>query len=84
MTLPYLPRNSQVLRDKGLIARDWDQWFQALANRLDALVLSGPDADPNGKVTASPGALYVRTGAATSALYVKLDGIEKDCLADAS
>lgn len=81
MSQPYIPRQSAVLGESGTIARDWDRWFQGIAQQLTALtstVLSGPDADPNGIVIGSPGSLYRQIGAATSALYVKESGVNTD------
>lgn len=76
-TQAYVPRRTAVLKDT-LVSHEWDVWFQNLANRVNALtgmVLSGPDADPNGIVAASPGALYTRVGSTASKLYVKESGV---------
>ena len=75
---PYVPRRVPLLRGE-FIAHDWDSWLQDVVSALDALnvsILSGPDADPNGVVIGSPGYLYRRIGAATSALYVKESGVQ--------
>lgn len=76
---PYVPRASRVITGNGLITRDWDaSFFQpvvAAVNALSSLLFSGPDADPNGVVVASPGAFYTQRGGVTSALYVKESGV---------
>lgn len=80
MNEAYVPRRVPVL-DGKTIAHDWDIWLQAIANGLSALntsILSGTVADPNGSVIGSPGDLYRRIGAATSALYVKESGVNTD------
>ena len=79
--LAFVPRKSPVLRSGGLISVDWDRWLQNMADGLNAIstrVLTGPDLDPNGSVVASPGAIYLRSGAATSRLYVKESGVNTD------
>ena len=78
MALPPVPRTSKVITGNDQISHDWDKWFQAVAQTLDglsAIVLSGPDADPNGIVSASPGATYTRRGGITSRLFVKESGV---------
>lgn len=82
MPPPYIPRKARVLGQDGLVSVDWDRMFcQPMLDTLLALsttILSGPDADPNGVVVGSPGSLYRRVGAATSALYVKESGVNTD------
>ena len=79
MTFPQVPRNSSVTAN-GLVSRDWDKWFQAVAAQLSALgavTLQGAFADPNGDVVASPGALYTYSGGGAGVtLWVKESGIQ--------
>lgn len=81
-TQPFIPRKSPMTTKGGIVAHDWDaSCFQPLIQAVNALsttILSGPDADPNGVVIGSPGYLYRRIGAATSALYVKESGVNTD------
>lgn len=80
--IPKIPRNASVLREHGLISRDWDKWFQAVAAQLSALgavTLQGAFPDPNGDVVASPGALYTYSGGGAGVtLWVKESGVETD------
>jgi hypothetical protein len=80
--IPQIPRNASVLREHGLVSRDWDKWFQTVEARLNALsavTLQGAFADPNGDVVASPGALYTYSGGGAGVtLWVKESGVDTD------